>query len=68
MREGGIFAEMKTFKIVGWLILIVSAVLWVASIGSAVGRGFFEDQNAVQLMVLGGAVSMIAGLFLWYGD
>jgi hypothetical protein len=59
---------MKTTKILGWIILLMAAVLWFTAIGSAVGRGFFEDQNAVQLIVLGGAVSMVAGVFLWYGD
>ena len=59
---------MKTTKILGWIILLLAAVLWFTAIGSAVGRGFFEDQNALQLIVLGGAVGMVAGVFLWYGD
>jgi hypothetical protein len=41
-------------------IFAVSWVLWIVAIWSAVGRGFFEDQFALQAMVLGGAVSMVA--------
>ncbi len=52
----------------GWIVLVLAAVLWFTAIGSAVGKGFFEDQNAVQLIVLGGAVSMVAGILLWLGD
>jgi hypothetical protein len=63
-----VFARLKTTKIVGWIILVIAAVLWFIAIGNAVGKGVFEDQNALQLIVLGGAVSMIAGLFLWLGD
>jgi hypothetical protein len=59
---------MKTTKIVGWIILVFAAVLWFTAIANAIGKGFFEDQNALQLIVLGGAVSMVAGLFLWLGD
>ncbi len=59
---------MKSAKILGWIVLLVAAVLWFTAIGNAVGRGFFEDQNALQLIVLGGAVAMVGGVFLWYGD
>jgi uncharacterized membrane protein len=59
---------MKTAKILGWIVLVIAAVLWFTAIANATGRGFFEDENAVQLIVLGGAVSMIAGVLLWLGD
>jgi len=59
---------LKPVKIAGWIVLLIAAVFWFTAIGSAIGQGFFEDQNAVQLIVLGGAVSMIAGLLLWLGD
>jgi hypothetical protein len=59
---------MKQVKIIGWIILVFAAVLWFSAIGLAIGHGLFENQNSLQLIVLGGAVSMVAGIFLWYGD
>lgn len=59
---------MKTTKIIGWVIIAIAAVFWVTAIGGANASGFFENSNAVQLMILGGAVSMIGGVLLWYGD
>ena len=59
---------MKQTKIIGWVILAIAAVFWFSAIGLAIGRGLFENENALQLIVLGGAISMVAGVFLWYGD
>ena len=57
---------MTPKKILGWLLLIVATPFWFYAIYSASAGGFFENEFAVQTMVLGGAVSMIAGLFLWW--
>ncbi|MFI5450505.1 MAG: hypothetical protein ACHQ03_12155 [Candidatus Bathyarchaeia archaeon] len=60
---------MKSTKIAGWIVLVIAAVLWFTAIGGAVGSiGVFENQNDLQLIVLGGAVSVIAGLLFWLGD
>jgi hypothetical protein len=59
---------MRTTKILGWIVLVIAAVLWFTAIANAMGRGFFEDENALQLIVLGGAVSIIAGILFWLGD
>jgi hypothetical protein len=59
---------MKLVKIIGWIILAFAAVFWFSAIGLAIGHGLFENENALQLIVLGGAVSMVAGVLLWYGD
>jgi hypothetical protein len=53
-------------QVVGWVILVFAVPFWVIAISSASGHGFFENEFAVQSMIMGGAVSMIAGLFLWY--
>ena len=42
-------------------VFAVAWVFWILAIGSATSQGFFEDQWAVQMMVLGGAISMVAG-------
>ena len=64
----GVRPKLRTTKILGWIVLVIAAVLWFTAIGNAMGRGFFEDENALQLIVLGGAVSIIAGVLLWLGD
>jgi uncharacterized membrane protein HdeD (DUF308 family) len=51
-------------KRIGFLILIIPFFFWFTAIWSASSAGFFEDANAVQIMVLGGAISMIAGIVL----
>ncbi len=51
---------------VGWALLILSFPFWIFAISSASASGFFEDSLAVQMMMLGGAVSMVGGTFLWY--
>jgi hypothetical protein len=42
-------------------IFIAPWVFWIYSIASANSSGFFENEFAVQTMVLGGAISMVAG-------
>jgi hypothetical protein len=59
---------MNRAKIVGWVILILAVPFWATAIASATGHGFFEDNFAVQFMILGGAVAMIGGAFLWAYD
>lgn len=39
--------------------LLVSCVFWITSIMSASNGGYFENEWAVQTMVLGGAISMV---------
>lgn len=58
---------MKARKMVALAVFIVPWVMWALAIGSASHGGFFENQWAVQMMVVGGAVSMAAGAIaaLW---
>ncbi|MHB2037634.1 MAG: hypothetical protein ACYCPW_12975 [Nitrososphaerales archaeon] len=53
-------------RMIGWAIMIIPFALWITAIGSASSHGFFENSFAVQVMILGGAVSMIAGAFLFF--
>ena len=48
-------------RLVALAVFAVAWVFWALAIGSASGHGFFENEGAVQLMVLGGAISMAAG-------
>lgn len=48
-------------KLVALAVFIVPWVFWISAIASASSHGFFENQWAVQTMVLGGAISMVAG-------
>ncbi len=48
-------------RLLALAIFIVPWFFWVLSISSAVHGGFTENQWAVQMMVLGGAISMVAG-------
>ena len=48
-------------KLLALVVFIIPWVFWITAIGSASSSGFFEDQWAVQTMVLGGAISMVAG-------
>ncbi|MDG6981326.1 MAG: hypothetical protein JRN51_09495 [Nitrososphaerota archaeon] len=41
-------------------LLLVSSVLWATAIISASNSGFFENEPAVEMMVMGGAISMVA--------
>ena len=61
---------MKKFsrkRVIGLAILAIPFFFWMASISNASNAHFLEDQWAVQVMVLGGAISMVAGAisFLW---
>lgn len=42
-------------------IFAAAWVFWIVAIWSAIGSGFFEDQFGLQVIVLGGALSMVAG-------
>jgi hypothetical protein len=55
-------------KIVFLILLAVAMVLWLISISLAVKGGFFENELALQLMVLGGATSMVGGAIWWPWD
>jgi hypothetical protein len=48
-------------RLIALLVFIVPWVFWASAIANASAHGFFEDQWAVQTMVLGGAISMVAG-------
>lgn len=48
-------------RLIGLLVFIVPWVFWVIAISSGIGHGFFEDEYGVEMMVLGGAISMVAG-------
>lgn len=48
-------------RIIGLIVFIVPWFFWLSSIASASSHGFFENEWAVQMMILGGAVSMVAG-------
>ncbi len=48
-------------RIIALVIFVIPWIMWAVAIGHASGSGFIEDRYAVQIMVLGGAVSMVAG-------
>lgn len=54
-------------KVVAIPLLAISIVMWIYSVIGASSSGFFSDQLDLQWMVLGGAVSMVAGALaaLW---
>jgi hypothetical protein len=52
---------MNPRKIVFIVMLLIAFVLWLTSISMAVKSGFFENELALQLMILGGAVAMVGG-------
>lgn len=56
---------MKTRRIVGWIIMIIPFIFWLTAIGHASNSGFFADAYAYQVMVLGGAISVIAAATLF---
>lgn len=60
--------KMTPRKIVFFVLLAVAMVLWLTSISLAVKGGFFENELALQLMVLGGATSMVGGAIWWPWD
>ncbi|MDG6909470.1 MAG: hypothetical protein JRN57_01070 [Nitrososphaerota archaeon] len=48
-------------RLIALAVFVVPWVFWILAIGSASSHGFFENEWAVQTMVLGGAISMVAG-------
>lgn len=48
-------------KLIALVVFIAPWVFWLSAIASASNSGFFENEWAVQTMVLGGAISMVAG-------
>lgn len=42
-------------------VFVIPWPFWLFAISHASNSGFTEDELAVQLMVLGGAISMVAG-------
>jgi hypothetical protein len=57
---------LRPKRILGWILLIAAVPFWAYAITSASASGFFEDSLAVQMMIMGGAVSMLGGLLTWY--
>jgi membrane-bound metal-dependent hydrolase YbcI (DUF457 family) len=56
---------MSTIRRIAFVVaMIIAFVCWMIAISLAVKGGFFENQLALQLMVLGGATSM-AGAAVW---
>lgn len=51
----------STRKIVALVIFVIPWIFWLSAISHAISFGFIEDKYAIQLMVLGGAISMVAG-------
>jgi hypothetical protein len=51
----------KTKYYVALAVFIISWILWPIAITHASGSHFTEDEFALQVIVLGGAVSMVAG-------
>jgi hypothetical protein len=61
--------KLSKSKIIGLVILFFGSFpMWLIAISSASNSHFFEDQFAVQLMILGGAVATIAGVFFLVGS
>jgi Sec-independent protein secretion pathway component TatC len=58
---------LKPRKIAALIVFLAAWPFWLYAIWDASLHGFFENQTAVQLMVLGGAVSMVAAALaeLW---
>ncbi|MDG6996791.1 MAG: hypothetical protein JRN52_12785 [Nitrososphaerota archaeon] len=54
-------------RIIALIVFVVPWFFWLTSISHAISFGFVEDKYGVQMMVLGGAVSMVAGAIsaLW---
>ncbi|MCL5069140.1 MAG: hypothetical protein M1368_12440 [Thaumarchaeota archaeon] len=51
----------STRRIVALVVFIIPWVFWLTAISHAISFGFVEDKYGVQTMVLGGAISMVAG-------
>jgi len=48
-------------RLVALAIFVIPWIFWMTAISSASNAGFVEDQYGLQIMVLGGAISMVAG-------
>jgi hypothetical protein len=48
-------------RIAALVVFILPWIMWAVAIGHASASGFLEDKYAVQLMMISGAVSMVAG-------
>lgn len=48
-------------RIIAVVVFVIPWIFWLTAISHAVSYGFLEDKYAVQIMVLGGAISMVAG-------
>jgi hypothetical protein len=69
LEAGGTKLKLAKNQIIGLLILFfVSFPMWIYAISSASNHHFFEDQLAVQLMILGGAVATVAGIIILLGS
>jgi len=55
---------IKLRRIVFIVLMIVALIFWLTSISLAVKSGLFENELAVQLMILGGAVATVGGAVL----
>lgn len=54
-------------KLAALILFLAAWPFWILAILGASAHGFFETEYNVQLMVMGGAVSMVAGALaeLW---
>ena len=48
-------------RLIALAVFIIPWFFWLSAIASGNSSGFFENEWAVEAMVLGGAVSMVAG-------
>ncbi len=58
----------KTKYYVALAIFVISWIMWPIAILHASNSHFTEDQFAVQVIVIGGAVSMVAGSLARFWD
>ena len=63
---------MRKIAMRWWIALAVFVIpwaFWLTAISSASNGHFLENQFAVQTMVVGGAISMVAGsIAIFWGD
>lgn len=48
-------------RIAALVIFVIPWIFWLTAISHASNSGFTEDKYALQIMILGGAISMVAG-------
>ncbi|GEM_PF-4146469 len=51
----------STTRIIAVIIFIIPWFFWFTALAHASNSGFLEDKYAIQVIVLGGAISMVAG-------